>query len=206
MLRHVLGNLTGVTRLPPRAPAPAWVPSRLNARYHVAVRLAELVLAATSVEVTAGEVTANGLLIDMPSLFEDFLTAAVRDSIGHRHGGTIRRQHQLWFDQAGRHRMAVDIAWVTGGRVRAVIDAKYKTHVPIDDLYQMLAYCTVLDLARGHLIYVAGVPATHQLRNSDVEITCHAIDLDQPPDALLNQVDRLVDEIVTASNPAARVA
>ena len=206
ILRHLLGNLTGVTLLAPGASPPAWVPSRLNARYHTAVRLAELVLAATSVEVTVGEVAANGLLINMPSLFEDFLTTAVRDSVARRHGGMIRGQHQLWLDRAGRHRMAVDIAWVAGGRVKAVIDAKYKTYKPIDDLYQMLAYCTVLGLPHGHLVYAAGIPETHQLRNSEVELTCHAIDLDLTPNVLLNQVDRLVDEIVTTGIPTVRVA
>jgi 5-methylcytosine-specific restriction enzyme subunit McrC len=51
----------------------------------------------------------------------------------------------------------------------------------------MLAYCTVLGLRSGHLIYANGneEPAHHFVRKSGVEIICHAIDLDTEPEALL---------------------
>src|SRR6202035_3526986 len=46
-----------------------WQPTRLNARYHVALRLAELVLRATSADHDSGGVLLNGFLLDMPKLF-----------------------------------------------------------------------------------------------------------------------------------------
>lgn len=53
--------------------------TRFNARYHTALRLAELVLRATSVEHESGGVAVNGFLLDMPRLFEDFVTVALRE-------------------------------------------------------------------------------------------------------------------------------
>src|SRR5439155_12340146 len=76
MLRHLANRLTGVIRLHPGEPAPRWRPSRLNARYHIALRLAELVLAGSSVDAGVGRVVSNGFLVDMPRVFEDFLFGA----------------------------------------------------------------------------------------------------------------------------------
>lgn len=132
----------------------------------------------------------------MPTLFEDFLTTAIRETLVQRYGGAVVGQSPHRLDHAGRHRMRADIAWVKASTVRAVIDAKYKTDTVIGDLYQMLAYCTVLGLRRGHLVYVDGAHATtHAVRNTDVEIRCHALNLDQQPTALLNDIDLLVEEI-----------
>ena len=81
-----------------------------------------------------------------------------------------------------------DIVWQIRGSAVAVIDAKYKAEKPAGypnaDLYQLLAYCTVLGLRVGHLVYAKGneEPARHVVRRSGVEILCHAIDLSQPPE------------------------
>jgi 5-methylcytosine-specific restriction enzyme subunit McrC len=92
----------------------------------------------------------------------------------------------------------------------AVVDAKYKAEKPAGypnaDLYQLLAYCTVLGLRHGHLVYAKGNenPARHVVRGSGVEIFCRAIDLDQPPDLLLAQMSDLAEKIA-ASRPGAWV-
>lgn len=73
----------------------------------------------------------------------------------------------------------------------AVADAKYKAGrpggYPDADLYQMLAYCTALGLAEGHLVYAKGsAPHTsHRVRHTGVTIHQHALDLDRPPAGLL---------------------
>ena len=75
-----------------------------------------------------------------------------------------------------------------------VADAKYKAEKPSGfpqaDLYQMLAYCTVLGLREGHLIYARGnEPAlVHDVRNSRVRITAHTLNLDQEPGRVLAEV------------------
>jgi 5-methylcytosine-specific restriction enzyme subunit McrC len=53
----------------------------LNVCYQPALRLAELVLRATSIELGGGGVAVNGLLLDMPWIFEEFVTAALREAL-----------------------------------------------------------------------------------------------------------------------------
>jgi 5-methylcytosine-specific restriction enzyme subunit McrC len=87
--------------------------------------------------------------------------------------------------------------WQVGGSPAAVIDAKYKAEKPRGypnaDLYQLLAYCTVLGLRTGHLVYARGneEPTHHVVRGADVQVICHALDLGETPDALLAEVHGL---------------
>ena len=79
----------------------------------------------------------------------------------------------------------------------AVIDAKYKAEKPSGfpnaDLYQLLAYCNVLGLSVGHLVYAAGneQPARHVVRQAGTEIVCHALNLSELPEALLAGISSL---------------
>ncbi|ACU72431.1 McrBC 5-methylcytosine restriction system component-like protein [Catenulispora acidiphila DSM 44928] len=67
-------------------------------------------------------------------------------------------------------------------------------------LYQVMAYCTVLRLAHGHLVYAAGEPAiaTHTVRAAGLAITAHALDLDQPPTRVEEQIAAIGEWIVNA--------
>ena len=56
-------------------------PTRLNARYHAALRLAELVLRATSVEHDGWNGGRERLPVRHAQLFEDFVTVALREAI-----------------------------------------------------------------------------------------------------------------------------
>jgi 5-methylcytosine-specific restriction enzyme subunit McrC len=203
-LRRLLREFADVTSLDRRDTVPAWQATRLNARYHTALRLAELVLRATSVEEGTGGVTVNGFLLDMPKLFEDFVTVALREALVATHGGRVDDQDPQNFDEAGRVRLLPDIVWKLRGTARAVIDAKYKAEKPAGypnaDLYQLLAYCTVLGLQVGHLVYAKGSeePARHVVKRSGIEIVCHAVDLDTEPAALMNQVRNLADSVGAA--------
>ncbi|WP_131738698.1 McrC family protein [Actinomadura roseirufa] len=196
MLRHVLRDFADVSPLARRDPIPTWLPTRLNARYHTALRLAELVLRATSAEHGPGGVAINGFLLDMPQLFEDFVTAALRDALAP-YGGRLRSQDPHFLDEAQQVNLKPDIVWYQGGAPVAVVDAKYKAEKPKGypnaDLYQLLAYCTVLGLPVGHLVYAKGneTPVRHIVRRSGTEILGHALDLDAEPSALLAQLGRL---------------
>jgi 5-methylcytosine-specific restriction enzyme subunit McrC len=207
MLRHLANRLTGVTRLNQGEPAPQWRPSRLNARYHIALRLAELVLAGSSVDAGVGRVVSNGFLVDMPRVFEDFLFAALRRHIEARYGGAVAPQVPSHLDQGRRIDLRPDILWRRGGQILAIVDAKYKAYTPAGDAYQVLAYCTVFGLRHGHLVYVSGEhPAVrHVVRNAGIEIVCHALDLYQPPAMLLSRVAEIGDEIADSVALAGRV-
>jgi 5-methylcytosine-specific restriction enzyme subunit McrC len=203
-LRRVLREFGDVATIRRGDPIPSWQPSRLNARYHVALRLAELVLRATSVEHAAGTVAINGFLLDMPQLFEDFVTVALREALEGSFGGRVVAQSRGYLDVAGRVVLKPDIVWQVSGATVAVADAKYKAEKPSGypnaDLYQLLAYCTVLGLKVGHLIYAKGneEAVRHVVRGADVEIVCHALDLSQPPAVLMAEVHELATQMVFA--------
>ena len=108
-------------------------------------------------------------------------------------------------------RLRPDIVWKIRGSAVAVIDAKYKAEKPAGypnaDLYQLLAYCTILGLRSGHLVYAKGneKPARHIVRRSGIEIFCHAVDLDQEPDTLISQMRGLA-QTIASTRPAALVS
>jgi 5-methylcytosine-specific restriction enzyme subunit McrC len=213
MLRRLLREFADVTPLARRDPVPAWQATRLNARYHSALRLAELVLRATSFDHAPGDIAVSGFLLDMPVLFEAFVTKALGDELAGRYGGRVHPQDWNPFDESGRVRLRPDLVWKVGGVAVAVVDAKYKAESPAGypnaDLYQLLAYCTVLGLRHGHLAYAKGdaEPARHAVRRAGIEIHCHALDLSAEPAALLGQVHELAESIAaysSASTPRAQ--
>lgn len=181
---------------------PAWSPSRLNARYVPALRLAEIILRGGSVEHDAGTVRVDGFLVDMAKIFEDFVTVAIREQLiadAAGSGDTVKLQARHHLDEAGTVLLKPDLVWYDAARrPLAVIDAKYKAEKPDGfpgaDLYQLLAYCTVLGLPEGHLVYAKGnaAHADHVVRRAGIRIHQHALDLQQPPDAILAQIVSLV--------------
>ncbi|OHT91064.1 McrC family protein [Mycobacterium syngnathidarum] len=192
-LRRTLADVSVPTR---GSALPAWQPSRLNTRYQTALRLAQIVLAAESFEHHLGGVTVTGYMFDMWRIFEDFVTTALNECLT-QHGWYCATQAALHLDEQREVDMRPDLLCRRNGSVRAVVDAKYKAErpdgFPNADLYQMLAYCTVLGLDDGHLIYAKGNEpvSIHSVQRSDVTIHCHALDLALPPAALLQQVDEL---------------
>lgn len=202
-LRLILADV----HAPPKgASPPTWHRNRLNVRYQPALALAEIVLAADSFEHHIGDLRVTGYMFDMWRVFEDFVTVALAESL-RSYGGRSVCQKPLTLDIRRRVTMKPDLMWENGGTVRAVVDAKYKAErpegFPNADLYQMLAYCTVLGLDEGHLIYAKGNEPVdrHTVQGSGVVIHCHALDLSAPPARLLRQVDylaRLVSLAVAA--------
>lgn len=138
---------------------PSWTPSRLNARYVPALEVAELILAGWSFEQRVGDLVVTGYLVNMASVFEDFVTVALREALAP-FGGRSRLQYGTYLDEGETVPVQPDFVWLEGGRPRIVVDAKYKAEKPAGfpqaDLYQMLAYCTVLGLPEGHLVYAKG--------------------------------------------------
>ncbi|WP_235437855.1 McrC family protein [Kitasatospora griseola] len=197
---------------------PVWQPSRLNARYQPALRLAEALLAGSTPEHRPGELRLGGFLFDMNALFEDFVTGALREAV-REHGLTARLQDPHHLDAARRIRIRPDlVVYAADGHTPiAVVDAKYKTEkadgYPSADLYQMLAYCTVLGLDEGHLVYAAGGANghLHEIRGSagpdgrSVRLHQHALDLDRGPDELLAAFRELATHLAEAATPPTRV-
>ncbi|WNG83732.1 restriction endonuclease [Mycobacterium sp. ITM-2016-00316] len=198
-LRRALAEVSVPAR---GAQVPRWQPSRLNVRYESALRLAEIVLAAESFDHHLGRVTVTGSMFDMWRIFEDFVSVALRESLASR-GWHCETQAALHLDDERQVDMRPDLLCRQLGSPTAVADAKYKAErpegFPNADLYQMLAYCTVLGLSDGHLIYAKGNESVsvHTVRNAGVTISCHALDLALAPTDLLRQVDDVVSAMTS---------
>lgn len=208
-LRRLLAMLADVTRHPRGHQYSDTRVTRLTRRYQPALRLARLALAGRSFDQASGAVPASGFLFDLNIVYEDWLTAAVRSAVNAR-GGTLRAQHPMHLDQAARIRMRPDMVWERDGKAIAVLDAKYKSlstkDQPEGDLYQMLAYCTALGLATGHLVYAEGptIRRSHAIRRSGVTIAVWSLDLNASVTELLANVGELVDAMGPEEYPGLR--
>lgn len=203
-LRGLRQSLADVNPHVRGTPLPRWAPTRLNARYHVALWLAELILRGNAVDQAPGDVRLGGFLVDMAKVFEDFLTAALTEAF-RLHGGWCRPQDRHHLDVHDLIVMKPDLVWYLDSKPAAVIDAKYKAEKPAGfpdaDLYQMLAYCTALGLDDGHLVYAKGnaTEVTHKVRPAGVTIHAHTVDLDTQPAMLLGQITDLAARIAATA-------
>jgi 5-methylcytosine-specific restriction enzyme subunit McrC len=193
LLRQRMAEVSPLIR---GASLPRWAPSRLNIRYQPALRLAELVLAGTSFEHRVGSLPVHGFVLNMPKVFEDFLTKALRAAL-QPVGGQVRAQKTVPLDEDHLIRTQPDIVWMDGQRPLAVIDAKYKAEKPEGfpdaDIYQALAYATALHLPDAHLVYAKGNEdaQSYTVLHAGTRITAHTLDLNKPATALLHQVGQL---------------
>jgi len=124
MLRRLLRDFADASSIGRGDAVPAWQPTRINVRYYTALRLAELVLRATSADHDVGAVAVSAFLLDMAQLFEDFVTVALCEVIEGQHGGRVVGQSRHYLDEAGRAVLKPDIVWRVGGEVAGVVDAK----------------------------------------------------------------------------------
>ncbi|MGW6225580.1 McrC family protein [Cellulosimicrobium cellulans] len=202
-LQRILGALSGVTPIAhSERPVVHW--SRLNERYQPAVALAQLVLDGVGLDLVAGSAAARSLTLDMPRLFETFLAHELGRRLAARRGVSRPQDTHWWLDEARRVPLRPDLVWDVDGAPAAVIDAKYQSVGPRDNhganLYQMLAYCTALDLPDGHLIYAhadSAPPLPVRVVHSGPTIHVHALDLALPFPSVLAQLDVLATEVST---------
>jgi 5-methylcytosine-specific restriction enzyme subunit McrC len=202
-LRHQLTALelkfADVARLIPGQELPVWNRSRLNQRYHFVLEIAELILASSSFEHRVGEVRIDGFVLDLARIFEDFVTAALRDAlVPLSPGSSVIGQYGTWLDEGGQVALRPDVVWLDPSLVPlAVLDAKYKAEKPSGfpnaDIYQAFAYATALGLGEAHLIYAQGneIPKQYVVTGPGVVVRAHALDLAVPPAQLLKQVGEL---------------
>lgn len=166
---------------------------RMNEHYWGVVGLARLILRHTAFESGRGDVRASGFVMDMNRLFQDFLTAALREALGAS-STMLRSDHEITLDEDGRAKLKPDLSWWEGGFCTFVGDAKYKNltaeRVPGADLYQLLAYVTALDLGGGLLIYAKGEAdaAPYIVKHSYKRLEVVALDLSGTLDEVLGRV------------------
>jgi 5-methylcytosine-specific restriction enzyme subunit McrC len=196
-LAHLDGQLDGVQVLLSGTTLPIWRLTRLNARYAAALRLAEIVLRNQSAEPGPGGVSVAAFVVSMAKVFEDFVTVALREALAPNPGHAVA-QYPGHLDVQGKIAILPDVVHVVADQPVAVFDAKYKledasSRYPNADVYQMLAYCTALQLPRGWLIYAQGSapPGVQRVRHTSIDIVQDPLDLAAAPADLLRQIDTL---------------
>jgi 5-methylcytosine-specific restriction enzyme subunit McrC len=204
-LRRLDANLDQVSTLEKGEPLPRWTPTRLNSRYHSALRLSELILRHLSARTGGNGPDIASFVVPMWKVFEDFVAVALAEALRDAPGVT-EEQYPVAMDEpidgVPAIRMNVDIVHSIYGHPVFVADAKYKAaspdgQYPNADKYQMLAYCTALGVRNAWLVYArGGEPVTRRVRNSDVEITEWPLDLAGSPRKVLEQVHRLSASLV----------
>ena len=150
MLRRLLRDFADVTPLSRGDPIPDGRQPGLTAAITWPCVWPSSSCRATSVEHEFGGVAVNGFLLDMPKLFEDFVTVALREALVPAYGGRVADQDRNHLDEAGQVVLRPDIVWKIGGsarrRHRRQVQGREAAGYPNADLYQLLAYCTVLGL------------------------------------------------------------
>lgn len=205
-LRHLGRQLGAASGIIPGAVLPAWRPTRLNERYVPALQLSEIILSSLGLSTVQGQQPMASFVVDMAAVFESFVSVALAEALRTISRGRTEEQRRTYFDDAHNIVVRPDVVHLVGGSERAVYDAKYKLGgetglFPVADLYQMYAYCTIMGLAEGHLIY-AGTKSDYSgitevvIRNAGVTVRIHPLDVSAAPADLLAQIrDIAVDSL-----------
>jgi 5-methylcytosine-specific restriction enzyme subunit McrC len=193
-----------------RRSLPTFSYNRLNERYRQPLELARLIVQNTSPELRAGDVSTIALTFDMNVVFEDFIFAAMGDSLSAFGEPAERWCHgrSVALDEATLLEPEPDLSLWRGGRCVFVGDAKYKVtgKGAIDDLYQLLAYCTATDLREGLLIYAeqpAG-PMTHRVVHGGPQLHVEAVNVEAPTEMLLARCRELAGRVLNIAAASER--
>ncbi len=197
----MLEQVTAVEFRPNQVPPVRF--DRLNDHYRGVVGLARLVLRHGAFESGRGGVRASGFLIDMNQLFQEFLTAALRDRLGasERTLRSDREIPEIWLAEDSKLRLRPDLSWWDGPICTFVGDAKYKSlpgsSVPSSDLYQLLAYATALELPGGLLVYAQGnaEPVSYRVMHAHKRLEVVALDLSGELAAVFRRVEQAAHEV-----------
>lgn len=212
-LAHLDGRLDGVEVIRRGVPIPRWQPSRLNVRYQPALRLAEVILRHCSAEAGPGETHIAAFVVEMWKVFEDFVTVALKESLARSYPGHTESQYVSYLDvpDSGSSvvRLETDVVHLVNLKPRLIFDAKYKVasrggRYPNADHYQMLAYCTALNLPTAWLVYAGGTgeATPRRIINTSITVVEYPLNLRSSPLELLAQIDHLTETAWNSSgNP-----
>lgn len=210
-LQHLrrLDRMLAEVRLPvPGAPVAGWIPTRLNARMHRLLYLADLVLTHTSVESQAGPSETHGFVVNMAWLFETLVARLLQE----QDQGWIA-QETLALDGGKRLTIKPDLLYQGLHGVGAVADTKYKLlddkgKVPNADAYQLVTYAARLGLHIGHLIYAGEgePPVPFEIIGTATRLVIHAVDLIKDVPNIEGQVAAIHKRVVlpTRAHDSAR--
>lgn len=197
-LLHVDRKLVDVSALVRGDRLPRWTPSRLNAAYVPALRIAEVVLQNMVAEAAVGKLQVASFVVNMAKVFEDFITVALTEALRNYPGCTVA-QYKTYLDESRSDRkqrisLKPDIVHFVDSEPMLIFDAKYKAastngQYPNADHYQMLAYATAIGRTDAWLVYAgSGVPTRRRVRNSEISVHECPIDLSGTPPEVIARI------------------
>jgi 5-methylcytosine-specific restriction enzyme subunit McrC len=174
---------------------------RLNDDYQPIHQLCRLFLEGASLSEELGLFSFSTFLVDMNRLFELFVTEVLRQRVPRPL--SVSSQRTLYLGRGDMVPMRPDISVYLRSVPQLMADCKYKRidedEFKNHDVYQLLAYCTAANVARGLLIYprhLAPIGNDVRVVNTDVTIRQLTIDLGKVGKALDDECDQLVDDVV----------
>jgi 5-methylcytosine-specific restriction enzyme subunit McrC len=177
---------------------------RTNEHFRGPVEFARLILGSRSIDAGPGRVASAAFLLNLASVFENFVVIALRESLGvSRWAFPQEAQGRLLFlDAEEKLRLEPDISWWHEEQCLFVGDVKYKrtpaaAGVKHPDLYQLLAYTTATGLSKGMLVYAAGEGEARDIAipQAGKTIRVETLDLSCTPADVLAQVDTLASSV-----------
>jgi len=177
-----------------------FVYNRQSRTYESIHRICRLFLDDESLGEQAGSVHFNGFLVNMDSLFESFVSQEVRRRLRLPH--VLHLQYQTALDERGSLSIRPDLVVTYAGMPVYIADCKYKkldtgSHLH-GDIYQMLAYATVLGLDEGLLVYPRHenvIEGELRVKHSPVTIRETTLDLSQSVSLIERALDNLAERM-----------
>ncbi len=184
--------------------------TRLNEHWRPAFELARLILNQESLRDETSKVLGISFTVDMNDLFERFVERIVAQQA--RNAG-IQLAAQAPTQLAANISMKPDLVLRADGVARAVGDAKYKEPgnqvPPNEDLYQLLAYCVLLDLNAGLLIYSGNLDKRYLIERAGIALEATSIDLTGDPEQIMTSArkaaKRLIEHVSIAREKQGRL-
>lgn len=181
------------------ADLPEFTYTRLNRHYRPAVELSKLILRSITLELSHGRTRAAAFLVDMNTVFEDFVVVALREALGLTQESFPQNAEgkSLRLDEAENIGLEPDISWWDGKVCHFVGDVKYKrvsaSGIKHPDLYQLLAYTIASGLPSGLLVYAVGEgdAAVHEVVDAGKQLHVVVLDLRGEPRDILAEIDRV---------------
>src|SRR5205807_345061 len=136
-------------------------PNRLTEAYRPLLDLCRLLADCLAPTERAGAVACPTFLLNMERVFEQYVTAGVVRAFAgsDRYRVAVQPLHHVSRPASGQPDLVMrpDVTLARDGRSIVVLDAKWKrldrSPLLTDDVYQVLAYCTALDVQRATLVY-----------------------------------------------------
>jgi 5-methylcytosine-specific restriction enzyme subunit McrC len=189
---------------------PAFNFTYLDERYRPLLELAALLVQNTSVDLHPGEATTRSILFDMNDVFEDFVWAAIGDELRQILPTSYRWKQgkSIALDEDGHVRPEPDLSLWDRERCIFVGDAKYKEtkQGEVEDLYQLLAYCSAAGLDEGLLLYAEKRRgrSIHQVVRGGPRLRVETVDLTASVGDVKDRCRVIASEIASSTAAASR--